>query len=61
MTRQAIYRRQQLAAGKCGRGCGRSRWGRRTMCEPCTLKLRADRQVRYRDACEDRRGMEAHA
>lgn len=55
MTRQALYRRQQLAAGKCGRGCGGPRWGPRTMCRRCTLKLRADRQVRYLDASEDRR------
>lgn len=55
VTPQARYRQQQLAAGKCGRGCGRPRWGTRTMCEPCTKAMRRDRQVRYLDACEDRR------
>lgn len=61
MTRQALYRIAQLAAGKCGRGCGRPRWGDRTACEPCARKLRAERQVRYLDASEDRRQAEASA
>jgi len=61
MTRQALYRCAQLAAGKCGRGCGRPRWDSRTMCEACTRKLRADRRLRYLDASEFERDLkEAH-
>jgi hypothetical protein len=55
MTRQALYRRDQLAAGKCGRGCGQPRFGHRTTCKDCNWKLRIDRSVRWADEQEDRR------
>jgi hypothetical protein len=55
MTRQALYRLAQLAAGLCASGCGRPRWGQRTRCRPCTWKLRHERALRYADAREDAR------
>lgn len=39
MTRQALYRLEQIALGNCGRGCHRARWGTRTMCRLCTLRM----------------------
>ncbi len=46
MTRQAAYRLQQLAAGLCGRGCQRPRWGSKTMCRRCAIEMSEDQAAR---------------
>jgi hypothetical protein len=50
VSHQTLYRRAQLEAGKCARGCGRPRWGRRTTCQTCTLRCAELRRWTYREA-----------